>query len=52
MKSDFCSHIPLIGCVMDVLFQLLTSDSSDTVDDTGNRTAQKNFRQLQCVKLG
>lgn len=55
VKSNFCSHIPLIGCVMDVLFQIFTSDSreedKETVD-TGNLEAQKYFRQLQCIKLG
>jgi len=56
VKSNICSHIPLIGCVMDVLFLLFTSDSSSDagkeIVDTGNLEAQKNFRQLQCIKLG
>lgn len=54
VKSNFCSHIPLIGCVIDVLFQLFTSDSTDAgeeIVDTENVSAQKNFRQLQCIKL-
>lgn len=61
---DQVTHIPLLGCVMDLLFQIFTSfETSDSrkackkivVDTTaiaGNLEAQKHFTQLQCIKLG
>ncbi|CAF2271433.1 unnamed protein product [Brassica napus] len=59
---DQVTHIPLLGCVMDLLFQLFTSfkksDSSKVCKEivadptiAGNLEAQKHFTQLQCIKL-
>ncbi|CAN6830614.1 unnamed protein product [Brassica oleracea] len=59
---DQVTHIPLLGCVMDLFCQLFTSfkasDSSKACNEivvdttiTGNLEAQKHFTQLQCIKL-
>lgn len=59
---DQVTHVPLLGCVLDLLFQLFTSfktsDSSKACKEiavdtaiAGNLEAQKHFTQLQCIKL-
>ncbi|PRQ45519.1 hypothetical protein RchiOBHm_Chr3g0492301 [Rosa chinensis] len=56
-----CSSIPLMGCVLTTLVHLFSSSQSDSEDDvmrgredevtsSSNATAQKHFRQLQCIR--